>query len=196
MTQVALDSSGYAPIPLYVGAFALCPDDLIAQIIARVFSPENIFSAAKCIPLICKTFARISNEISTFNFCLDNELKEKTTLKLNDLIRYCSLFKQKCKKEVTLFEIFTRYPQLTHLEVSNLLVNNDDALPGLIGQAEKAGCKLQSLQLNSCPITTLDLARLSQIQYLKLSHCPDLTSLLNLNKLNHLKNLEVEWCPS
>ncbi len=210
-------AAAYTPNPLYMGAFADCPNEIIAQIIARVFSSGNFFTAiVKNVSLVCKAFQWICNHRSTFDFYLDNELKEKTAFIFQDFVSYQTLFKRKYQGTLTQREIFARYPQLTCLEVSNQPME-DDVMAMLIHETVKAGCQLQSLKLKNCPITKLDLSELKSLKKLRLDNCSQLSENLDftgldqmqsltvvecrrlsgfspLNQLKHLKTLEVKMC--
>ncbi len=207
----------YTPNPLYMGAFADCPDEIIAQIIARMLSSEGFFTAVRNVSLVCKAFHWISNHPSTFGFFLNYELREKTTFIFRDFFSYSSLSEQRYKKTLTSLEVFTQYSQITHLEISGYDHINNDALAKLIREAVQAGCRVQSLKLEHCfSITKLDLSELkslkelslidcplqgdldltglNQLQSLTLIRCPQLTGLINLNTLSDLKKLEVSGC--
>ena len=149
-----------------MGAFRDCPDEIIGQVIARVFSSEGFFTAVKNVSLVCKAFQWISNQYSTFSFFLNYELREKTTFIFQDFFSYSKLSEQRYKKMLTPLEVFTQYSQITALEIFHSDIN-DDALAKLIQEAVQAGCQLQSLKLEKCSITKLDLSELKSLTELQ-----------------------------
>ncbi len=196
--RIAPDSSANVSIASsisQVGKLDVFPEEILPQIIARVFSPENIFSAARCVPLVCRVFEAISNRPSTFDLCLDQALRGKTTFHFNAIHSYRILLERRCKRAVPLFEIFARYPQFTHVEGSGRELH-DGVLAELIRQAIEARCTLQSLQLHSCPmlIGQFDVKGLSRLEVLRLEHCVNLLGLLHLSELKLLKVLNLTNC--
>ncbi len=206
----------YVPNPLNMGAFRDCPDEIIAQVVARVLSSGDLFTAVKHVSLVCKAFQWISNQHFTFNFYLDDELKEKKTFVFENFVVYRRLFEQKYRGVLASPEIFAKYPQFMHLDIVDPKMD-DKALAALIDGALAAGCQVQSLKLNTRLITTLDLSRLKSLRELHLSDCKQmkaaldftgldqlesltlidcekLSGLMHLNKLKNLKKLEVEGC--
>ncbi len=183
----------YTPNPLNMGAFRDCPDEIIAQIIARMLSSEGFFTAVKNVSLVCKAFQWISNHPSTFGFFLDYELREKTTFIFRDFFSYSSLSEQRYKKTLTSLEVFTQYSQITDLEISGSNIN-DDALAKLIEEAVQAGCRVQSLKLENCSITKLDLSELKSLKELGLIKCEQLRENLDFTGLDQLQSLALVEC--
>ncbi len=183
----------YTPNPLHMGAFRDCPNEIIAQIIARAFSSGDLFTAVKHVSLVCKAFQWISNQRFTFDSYLDHELKGKATFIFESFVVYRRLFERKYQGVLASPQIFTRYPQFTHLDISDPRLG-DQELAALIDGALAAGCQLQSLKLNNCMIKTLDLSRLKSLKELHLSGCVHLEGALDFTGLDQLQSLTLNNC--
>src|ERR1700686_3467587 len=94
--RICPDSSTYIPNPVRdLGSFNALPDELIAQIISRAFSPDDaLFSTNQSVRLVCRTFQAISEHIQTFHFCLNHLTEGKTNINFDLFSKYIHIFKR------------------------------------------------------------------------------------------------------
>ncbi len=221
--RICPDSSTYIPNPVrHLGNFNVLPDEVIAQIISRAFSPDEVpIFTTHPLRLVCKTFQVISEKTLTFNFCLNNLLEEKTNINFNLFFNYIHLFKRVFEK-TPIPNIFIGNPNLVDVETSYF---TNESLKSIIDWAKEAHHQIKSLHLRSSlnfekfdiinqfvsikelalydcnrlgrfiyPLQELDFSMLTQLERFKLINCCSLTTSIKLNTFICLKELCVENC--